>query len=278
MLFVPEEAPEDVWSRLLEQRTESDVLRSEQLWSHALFLFPILVCVLLGRRYFAATLLSASVLTSLLYHACLAYDTCAGTGVGVRRSLDHVTANLNIIAGLSMLTGARDDALADRDVRHRNQLDYLKVVVPLEVLAVAYAVLVAPYSLYIAYVAYVAALVAIVAYGLFFRSPPRLSIGAGAYVIEPLAVSSPYVVGALVAAGLGVAAFLINVGGESWPHSAWHMLIAIALGLLALGTGLPPDGPATVVAYRLEQRDRARLQALAKRGRMRNTRRTPGRM
>jgi len=267
MLFLPEEAADVVWARLLAQRDEPAGLLAAQLWSHAFFIFPILVCIFVGKRYFAATLIGVSLATSLVYHTCLAYDVCGGVSLPVRRSLDHVTANLNIVAGLSLLTGARDDSA----VGNPHQVDFLKVVVPLQVLAVVYAVFVEPYSLYIAYVALMAAIMAMFAYALFFRGAPRLPIGAGAYVIEPLAISTPYLVAALLATAGGIACFLIDVGGESWPHSLWHALISVALGMLALATGLPPDVPTTVIAYRLAAADEARLKRLPPRRPLRAT-------
>jgi hypothetical protein len=243
--YIQEEPPAVVWANLLAQRDENGALKAFTLYSHAAFIFS-LAMLIATKRPFEAILNALAFIVSFFYHACLSYDICSGTNVFVERAEDYVTANLQIVVIVSLLVTMRNGRLLVSTVEGGDA--FFKIFVPFQILFVTFAVIYQPYSLYIAYVSLAAALISSLAYPLFFRSSPRLHLSAGAYVIEPLAVSMPWFVIFLLSMASAIVLYLIDVN-SSWAHSAWHVFAGLGIGFLALAVYDTPAAPMTLVQY-----------------------------
>ncbi len=190
--YVNEEPNGQVWAELLSQRDENGALKAFTLYSHAAFFFS-LGALLYTRRPYEAVLNAMAFLTSLFYHTCLSFDRCMGVSVFVWRSKRLHYGEFCKSSSLSVCWQACA-ADASGPMATGARPDFLKVFVPFQIVAVSFAVVVAPYSFYIAYVGLAAALVATMAYPLFFAARSSASsFPARAFPIEPLSVSMPWV-------------------------------------------------------------------------------------
>lgn len=211
--------------------------------THAWFLFPIIVAGFF-HLWHAATFITIEALISIVYHACFAFDVCSGLDPTLTHTLDLIGANLLIVAVLMVAAGTRDD-----DVKHFMHIHYYWIAIPVQVLSVVFAQLVAPFSYWVSYVAWTAALLLLYVYALFFRAPKRIPMGAGAYVIDTMAPAWHWLIMSFLSLGGALACFAVPVH-TTILHSLWHVFAAIFLGTFMLALYLPPTTPVTILAYR----------------------------
>jgi len=229
--------------------------------SHLFFIIPFFLCVIYKRR-FAAVLVALAAIISLNYHTCLAYLICGGITQYKTRLSDHLTANLLIVAAISLVTGSRDDPQS-KPTHWR--LEFAHISLPVQLVSVALAIISEPFSIYDGYVSLVIALWSLGAYPVFFRNPITRRLEDGSYIMEPLAVSWYWAVLSVASLGgafacfiiggplqtitLPVAPYLTVTYAASWVHSLWHILASFGISFLVLAVSVKPTSPVTRFQY-----------------------------
>ena len=264
---------------LAQQIAENGLAHWWSLWSHAFFLFPIIVAGIY-EQWHALSYIVIAVLVSLQYHACFAFNTCSGMMPDTAHGNDMITATLLIVAVLMVAAATRDD-----DAKHYMHMHFWWIATPVEILSVVIAMRLAPYSLWVAWMAWIVALEMLAMYAIFFRAPLRLNIDAGAYVVDPMAPSWPWMLCFLLTLPTALW-FFIWPTGMSWSHSAWHVFAALAIGSFIMALMSPPTCAVTILEYKhLESAKQARalrrllmtrIQQRAKEKNMRTTTRGRG--
>lgn len=220
---------------ILAIRDESAFLRAYSLVSHVTLVVALVVAWRSpARRWMLAAFLAAALSVSLGYHTCATYDSCMGLHVETWRAMDHITANLLIVAFPSLLMAHRDQM--HRAAYYQAQMYFAYVATPLACLAVAFAQMIHPFTLYVTYVALGASKVTLTVWYLFFRRWPEKTANEPGYVFYPLMVNPGYLVPAILFAGAGIGMFIFPLGEatSSWPHSTWHLFIGLSYSLFIL--------------------------------------------
>lgn len=261
MLFLEASDPASDWQAVRAGSNASPVVQVFALASHLAFLLPIAFAARY-RQVLTLVLTAAAAVVSLAYHTCAITGACFGSTLESLRTDDHVTANFIGIALLSLffardeqsarwrravliapgggLTEEETAALEAEAVRDDDgegapgpstayQLQFIRLWLPLVLLAVFFAVRYHPYDVYPVYVTLAMGALAVAVYHIVFRVEPRVPLANGrGHIIWETPVNWLWFGLALGTGITGIVFFFIDYL-HPLVHAAWHVLAALAL-------------------------------------------------